>query len=145
MTTSDLVPSDDANANGINVPLPTSRLANRYTIGAGVLALLVAMYSIGNYFGYQHGFKVAYTAEHSHYMFERRRADAFQRRITSQRRCIDKMATSIQPVQDAGFAGLGEMFAAFGLIYRGTVDCNRDAGFGYLTDKQYHRIIPEQN
>lgn len=106
-----------------------------------ILAAALIAYLIGDRIGYKRGFSVAYTAEHSHYMFEKRRADTFQKRITSQHRCISKMAASIPPVESGGLAGLGELMQRFGLIYWGTVRCNQTSGFGYVNQQQMNRIM----
>ena len=119
-------------------------MKNRTTYFTIALAILsaVAAYFVGQHFGYAQGFRVAYTAEHSHYLYEKKRADKLQRTVANHRRCVEKMAASIPPVQSAGFQGLGETFQRFGLMYWGTVRCNETAGFGFITQTQHRRIIP---
>ena len=106
-------------------------------------AFLVSGAIYGTYrLGYAKGFDIAYTAEHSHYLFEKNRAGAFEKRIANQRRCVDKMAKSIQPVESTGFFALGEMMERFGLMFRGTLKCDRDSNFGSITQEQYAHIMP---
>jgi hypothetical protein len=115
---------------------------NRTLLSIGALVVAALIYFAGDHFGYTRGYHVAYTSEHSHYVFEKRRADHMLARITGNRRCVSKMAGNIPTVQDSGFAGLGERFAAFGMMYWGTVHCNQTAGFGYIDAKEYARIMP---
>ena len=136
---------EDLKQEDVTSSVTTSRASLPYAWLALVLVVAAIAYVIGDRVGYQHGFAIAYTAEHSHFMFEKRRADRFQGRITDQRRCINKMAGSISPVESGGFAALGEVMQRFGLIYWGTVRCNQTAGFGYVNQQQIRRIMPSTN
>lgn len=109
---------------------------------ASLVAAITVSYFVGQYVGYNGGFHVAYTAEHSHYLFEQKRADRMQQTVANQRRCINIMASQIQPVDSGGLEGIGEMMQRFGLLYWGTVKCNQTAGFGYVTRQQFQRIVP---
>ena len=118
-------------------------IAVKTWLAMAILVVVIAgSFFIGQHVGYDSGYHVAYTSEHSHYLFEQKRANHMQQTVATQRRCINVMAAQIQPVDSGGLAGLGEMMQRFGLLYWGTVKCNQSAGFGYVTQQQYQRIVP---
>jgi hypothetical protein len=118
-------------------------IALKTSVAIAILVVVIAgSFFIGQRVGYDNGYNVAYTSEHSHYLFEQKRANRMQQTVATQRRCVNVMAANIQPVDSTGFAGLGEMMQRFGLLYWGTVKCNQSAGFGYVTQQQYQRIVP---
>ena len=113
-----------------------------FALVAIIVTVATGSYFVGNHFGYQHGFAVAYTTEHSHYLFEKNRADRFKSRITGNKRCIDKMVSSMKPITSSGLEAFAEVMMRFGQLYHGTLKCNQDAGFGYVTQQQFQRLIP---
>jgi hypothetical protein len=127
-------------------PGTESRSARQWlVIGGAALVLVVGSFLIGHYFGYRSGYQAAYVPEHSHFIFEQKRATAFQRRITDQRRCIDQHVSAIPSIDASGFAALGELFRNFGLLYLSTRLCDSASGFGIPTQAQLKRIIPSAN
>jgi hypothetical protein len=119
----------------------------RRTILLALVALVFAAATAGAgwYFGNRHGYDVAYTSEHSHYLFERARANKMQASIGRQKACINHLAGALKPVTDTGLYALGEIMGTFGLMYWGTISCNRQSGFGFLTAAQVHRVLPSTN
>lgn len=115
-----------------------------FTIAAIVIAACLigfASYRVG----YSKGYSTAYDSEHSHYVFEKKRADVFASRISTQKRCVDKMAKSVDPVAGVGFFAIAETMRQFSLLYWGTVRCDQDSSFGFVTQEQFRRIIPASN
>jgi hypothetical protein len=106
------------------------------------LIIAAAAFFIGHYVGYRSGYQAAYVPEHSHYVFEQKRARAFQKRITDQRRCIDSHVRDIPSIDSGGFVGLGELFRNVGLLYAGTRICDGASGLGVPTQEQLKRIFP---
>jgi len=102
----------------------------------------VAAFFIGHYVGYRSGYQAGYIPEHSHYIFELKRARAFQKRITDQRRCIDGHVRDIPSIDAGGFAGIGELFRNVGLLYAGTRICDGANGLGVPSQQQLKRIFP---
>jgi hypothetical protein len=119
-------------------------MSKQTAVVALIVAVVVGLTAglIANKLGYDRGYAVAYSSEHSHFLFQKQRADKFARTIAAQRRCVDTLGNTISPVESAGFAGLGETMQKFGLMYWGTVRCNQDAGFGFISRTQYKRIVP---
>jgi hypothetical protein len=109
-----------------------------------VVAFLTAIvvFFLGHYVGYRSGFQAAYVPEHSHFIFEQKRATALQKRITDQRRCIDKHVGAIPSIDSGGFAGIGELFRNVGLLYGSTRLCDSASGLGVPTQAQLKRIFP---
>jgi hypothetical protein len=122
--------------------LPRGRVVLFGIIGA--IALLLAFFG-GRWWGYNTGFQAAYVPEHSHYIFEQKRADAFDKRIKDNRRCVDHMAHAIPPIEDGGFAALGEELRNIAMLARGMMDCNDASGFGTPSRGDLSRIIPSSN
>ena len=118
------------------------RRVRSWLIGVGALIFLIGSYCLGHYFGYRSGYQAAYIPEHSHFIFEQKRAAAFQKRITDQRRCIDEHVRSIPSIDESGFAGLGEMFRNVGLVVLATRLCDSASRFGVPSQDQLKRIIP---
>jgi hypothetical protein len=116
-----------------------------WLLGASALIVAVGALFIGHYFGYRSGYQAGYIPEHSHYIFEQKRARVLQKRITDQRRCIDKRVLAIPAIDSGGFAGLGELFRNIGLLYAGTRICDAASGLGVPTRAQLKRIFPSSD
>jgi hypothetical protein len=69
-----------------------------------------------------------------------------QKRIDTQKACIDGVVRQLSPIADGGFAGLGEMLANIKTLTSGTLGCDREAGFGAITADQAQTYLttPEQ-
>lgn len=106
------------------------------------LLVVIGAFVIGHYFGYRSGYQAGYVPEHSHFIFEQKRARALQKRIADQRRCIDQHVRGIPSIDAAGFAGLGELFRNVALLYVGTRLCDGASGFGVPTQSELRRIFP---
>lgn len=119
----------------------------RPLIYAIIAAVIIAggTFALGHYIGYRHGYDAGYIPEHSHFVFQKARADTMAKSIARQKGCINRLAKSVPPVTDSGLVALGETMRAIGLMYWGTVACNEASGFGYLTQEQVKSIIPSSD
>jgi hypothetical protein len=117
----------------------------RQAIATGVIGLAIAVgaYFLGQHVGYRNGFNVAYSSEHSHYLFEKTRGDNMQRRIAVQRRCIERTINAMTPVTDSGFSGLGEIMVNVKIYVFGSMACDRAAGFGAVTPQQWEAVMSQ--
>lgn len=112
------------------------------------LAALITVgvsFFLGHYFGYRSGYQAAYVPEHSHFVFEQKRARGLQKRITDQRRCIDQRVRAIPSIDAGGFVGLGELFRNVGLLYASTRLCDDASGLGVPSQSELKRIFPSSS
>ena len=130
-----------------DVAVAADNIPRRTFYVAIVVACILGIFILlgGRWWGYKVGFQAAYVPEHSHFVFEQKRANAFDKRIKDNRRCVDHMVHGIPSVDSEGFAAIGELMRNVGMLGRGMMDCNRFSSFGVPSRAEIGRIIPVSN
>ncbi len=113
----------------------------RWIAGIVGVVVTVSAFVFGRNVGYDHGFNVAYTTEHSHYLYEKNRGDHMQKRIDTQRACVNDVVRHMSPIQDSGFPGLAELMSNIKTILSGSVSCDRRADFGTMSPAEATRLL----
>jgi len=113
-----------------------------WIIVAASIVSAAIFFFVGQHFGFASGFQAAYVPEHSHYLFEQRRANGMQNRISGQKRCLDKLVSDIPSLDTGGLAGLAEIMRNVALLERSMMYCNEESGFGVPSQGEISRILP---